>query len=257
MPFTKSPTKPIDRTRSELQHHAYTCYGFKVSTPAMPTTGFNGQTVDSITGNYHLGLGYRTYNCTLMRFHSPDSASPFGKGGLNAYAYCSGDPINYQDPSGRGQVGSKSKTKKYDKTVAGSRDKALQAIDKYSELRKYKPITDMSENRDELKIISELGKGIDAINTLKAENEAFVYSLKPAKQVKYLSKTGKIQHSKIINELNYSEYDHALEAYKKLENKADKLLRARTEGREATPTTIDNPTSSPALAEQNVNVRNQ
>ena len=36
-----------------------------------------------------------------MRFNSPDTLSPFGKGGINAYAYCAGDPVNRSDPSGR------------------------------------------------------------------------------------------------------------------------------------------------------------
>ena len=32
--------------------------------------------------------------------------SPFGRGGLNAYVYCSGDPINHDDPSGHfGELG--------------------------------------------------------------------------------------------------------------------------------------------------------
>ncbi|MNP37728.1 hypothetical protein D3C76_1311900 [compost metagenome] len=35
-----------------------------------------------------------------MRFDSPDTFSPFGKGGVNAYAYCQNDPINQVDPSG-------------------------------------------------------------------------------------------------------------------------------------------------------------
>ncbi|POQ04291.1 MULTISPECIES: RHS repeat-associated core domain-containing protein [Pseudomonas syringae group] len=62
---------------------------------------FNGELLDSITGHYLLGNGDRAYNPVLMRFNSPDSLSPFGKGGLNAYAYCGGDPVNRTDPDGR------------------------------------------------------------------------------------------------------------------------------------------------------------
>lgn len=61
---------------------------------------FTGQLYDSHVGGYHLGNGRRTYNPVLMRFHSPDSLSPFSTGGLNAYAYCAGDPVNRVDPSG-------------------------------------------------------------------------------------------------------------------------------------------------------------
>ena len=62
--------------------------------------GFNGERPDPVTGHYILGNGYRAFNPVLMRFNSPDSWSPFGDGGLNAYAYCAGDPINKYDPSG-------------------------------------------------------------------------------------------------------------------------------------------------------------
>lgn len=73
-----------------------------IHTPHMgPLLGFTGQPRDPFTGCYHLGNGHRTYNPVLMRFHSADRLSPFGKGGLNAYAYCQGDPVNYQDPSGQ------------------------------------------------------------------------------------------------------------------------------------------------------------
>jgi RHS repeat-associated protein len=51
-------------------------------------------------GWYLLGNGYRAYNPRLMRFHSPDSWSPFGRGGLNPYMYCVGDPVNRSDPTG-------------------------------------------------------------------------------------------------------------------------------------------------------------
>ncbi|RMT76888.1 RHS repeat-associated core domain-containing protein [Pseudomonas viridiflava] len=77
---------------------AYTPYGHNVAKDHLP--GFNGEHPDPVTGHYLLGNGYRAYSPVLMRFNSPDSLSPFGKGGLNAYAYCEGDPVNRSDPSG-------------------------------------------------------------------------------------------------------------------------------------------------------------
>ncbi|EPN21074.1 hypothetical protein A259_08609 [Pseudomonas syringae pv. actinidiae ICMP 19070] len=80
---------------------AYTPYGHRhPSTGPMNLPGFTGQRVDPVTGHYLLGNGYRAFNPVLMRFNSPDSLSPFGKGGLNAYGYCEGDPVNGVDPSG-------------------------------------------------------------------------------------------------------------------------------------------------------------
>ncbi|KPY85893.1 RHS repeat-associated core domain-containing protein [Pseudomonas syringae pv. tagetis] len=80
---------------------AYTPYGHRhPSAGPMNLPGFTGQRVDPVTGHYLLGNGYRAFNPVLMRFNSPDSLSPFGEGGLNAYAYCGGDPVNGADPSG-------------------------------------------------------------------------------------------------------------------------------------------------------------
>jgi RHS repeat-associated protein len=62
--------------------------------------GFAGERPDLVTGHYPLGNGYRSYNPVLMRFNQPDSLSPFGEGGVNAYAYCQGDPVNRSDPTG-------------------------------------------------------------------------------------------------------------------------------------------------------------
>ncbi|WP_217977518.1 RHS repeat-associated core domain-containing protein [Stenotrophomonas rhizophila] len=62
--------------------------------------GYNGVLHEAAGSWQILGNGYRVYNPVLMRFHSPDDMSPFGKGGLNAYGYCQLDPINQVDPSG-------------------------------------------------------------------------------------------------------------------------------------------------------------
>jgi len=62
--------------------------------------GFCGELSMIGSAHYPLGNGYRLYNPVLMRFHKPDSLSPFGAGGLNAYAYCKGDPVNYKDSTG-------------------------------------------------------------------------------------------------------------------------------------------------------------
>lgn len=47
-----------------------------------------------------LGNGNRVFSPWLMKFQSPDDLSPFEQGGLNAYAYCEGDPVNYLDSTG-------------------------------------------------------------------------------------------------------------------------------------------------------------
>lgn len=87
---------------SESGHMAYTAYGAQPRDVAQIShSGFNGQLRVQGTGWYHLGNGHRIYNPVLMRFHSPDALSPFGDGGLNPYAYCLGDPVNYVDPTGQ------------------------------------------------------------------------------------------------------------------------------------------------------------
>ncbi|MEN5036798.1 RHS repeat-associated core domain-containing protein [Pseudomonas sp. TWI929] len=79
---------------------SYTAYGHL---PARVTArlGFNGEMRDSVMQAYALGNGHRFYRPALMRFLNPDAMSPFGRGGVNAYCYCEGDPINNADPSGR------------------------------------------------------------------------------------------------------------------------------------------------------------
>ncbi|RMO85438.1 YD repeat protein [Pseudomonas syringae pv. philadelphi] len=79
----------------------YTVYGHASGEePPSGRLGFNGELHESETGWQLLGNGYRAYNPVLMRFHSPDSLSPFGEGGLNAYAYGEGDSVNGVDLTG-------------------------------------------------------------------------------------------------------------------------------------------------------------
>ena len=84
---------------------AHTPYGHRPSASGLLSLlGFNGERPDPVTGCYLLGNGYRAFNPVLMRFNSPDSWSPFGKGGVNAYSYCVGDPVNRRDPTGHNWV---------------------------------------------------------------------------------------------------------------------------------------------------------
>lgn len=90
---------------SRLYSRVYTPYGHRPPLEGYSNLlGFNGERVDPFTGHYLLGNGYRSFNPVLMRFNSPDRHSPFGEGGLNAYAYCLGDPVNREDSTGRSSV---------------------------------------------------------------------------------------------------------------------------------------------------------
>jgi RHS repeat-associated protein len=115
VPEFRSAEKPTFSTESTNSSHsiigeivdgktntiAYSTYGEQSAQHGIETRlGFNGQLRERHIGWYLLGNGYRAYNPRLMRFHSPDSWSPFGRGGLNAYMYCVGDPVNRSDPTG-------------------------------------------------------------------------------------------------------------------------------------------------------------
>ena len=82
------------------QSFVFTAYGHCHASSGPPSLGYNGERFETLTGHYLLGNGYRAYNPVLMRFNSPDSLSPFGRGGINAYVYCGADPVNRVDPSG-------------------------------------------------------------------------------------------------------------------------------------------------------------
>lgn len=90
VPRVGRPTEPL----------AFSVYGFLRSGARDDRLGYNGQRLDGLTQGYFLGNGRRLYSPVLMRFCSPDVYSPFDKGGLNAYAYCAGDPVNFNDNKG-------------------------------------------------------------------------------------------------------------------------------------------------------------
>ena len=95
----RSVLNALDATQPHLL--VYTPYGHRpAENGLLSLLGFNGERPDPVTGHYHLGSGYRQFNPVLMRFNSPDSWSPFGEGRVNAYAYCGGEPMNRNDPSG-------------------------------------------------------------------------------------------------------------------------------------------------------------
>ncbi|MCU1761984.1 RHS repeat-associated core domain-containing protein [Pseudomonas sp. 14P_8.1_Bac3] len=99
----KSRLLCTDQQRSLLQ--LSDPFSSRVSTPyghdrADSLLGYTGERRDPVTGHYLLGNGHRAFNPVLMRFNGPDRLSPFGRGGLNPYAYCLGDPVNFTDPSG-------------------------------------------------------------------------------------------------------------------------------------------------------------
>ncbi|WP_306579763.1 RHS repeat-associated core domain-containing protein [Pseudomonas sp.] len=78
----------------------YSPYGFSPVQKKLAMIAFTGEWRDTQTGCYPLGNGHRLFSPSLRRLTEPDVLSPFGKGGLNAYAYCGNDPVNRVDPSG-------------------------------------------------------------------------------------------------------------------------------------------------------------
>lgn len=96
----RSVLNMLDSNRPNLL--AYTPYGHRPSgNGLLSLLGFNGERLDAVTGWYLLGTGHhRPFNPVLGGFICPDSWSPFGAGGANAYAYCGRDPVNRNDPTG-------------------------------------------------------------------------------------------------------------------------------------------------------------
>jgi len=94
-----------EQSEEEQEDHRFTAYGYDPGAHlGLSLLNFTGEWFQTATGCYLLGNGYRAYSPRLGRFHSPDSLSPFAQGGINAYCYCEGDPVNHSDPSGHVRV---------------------------------------------------------------------------------------------------------------------------------------------------------
>lgn len=108
----------------QLNALGYTVYDYRYAAGHLShLPGFNGELPDTLTGHYLLGNGYRAFNPVLMRFNSPDSLSPFGEAGINAYCYCQGNPVGQIDPSGHWPV-----FRKLDKWLSMTKPKAATNI---------------------------------------------------------------------------------------------------------------------------------
>jgi RHS repeat-associated protein len=171
---------------------AYTPYGHRP--PANDLLGFNGERPDPVTGHYLLGNGYRAFNPALMRFNSPDSLSPFGEGGLNAYGYCAGDPINRADPTGH--VSFKLWGDVIYRFVVGNLEKLFGVT--RSPIRNYRNIANGvavfdNESQNQLNIVAHGGPPIDS---------KFPYVIAENMRI-----TPKQLHTRIKNRVNLNNYD--------------------------------------------------
>lgn len=81
----------------------YGAYGQRRVPPGDAQAAYTGAIGEREAGGYL--LEDRLYVPSLRRFVNPDPFSPFEEGGLNRYAYCSGDPVGRVDPNGHSWLG--------------------------------------------------------------------------------------------------------------------------------------------------------
>lgn len=127
---TDNSDSPLAVSERLLKQLAFTPFGY---TPRYDTSvvAFKGERQDPHTQHYLLGKGYRGFNPKLMRFNSPDSFSPFARGGLNSYAFVGNDPINFSDPSGHNRQGFLRGLSQVGRRVWNSLSNAAAGVDPY------------------------------------------------------------------------------------------------------------------------------
>ena len=106
--FLHNDNTILDNSGNIVVKYAYDAYGnCKVVSGAdseiatLNPFRYRGCYYDRETGLYYLNARY--YNPEWRRFISPDDTAyldPETVNGLNLYAYCNNDPVNYADPSG-------------------------------------------------------------------------------------------------------------------------------------------------------------
>ena len=147
----------------------YSPYGHRPSASGLHSLlGFAGERPDTFTRHYLLGNGYRAFNPILMRFTSPDNLSPFGKGDVNAYAYCLGDPVNFSDPTGHVLDAIKKMFKPFVKFTGRNvpLPNSLEGIrvDEFLEISKYLGHSDMDSLSNVSHRLNELSNAASATN---------------------------------------------------------------------------------------------
>ena len=157
--------------------------------------GFNGEWYDPLTGAYALGLGYRSYSPTLMRFVGPDELSPFLEGGLNTYAYCKNDPVNYRDGTGHAPTAAQ---------LLAGRKRLKPSAHVQTELKPIikKPL----EKTDTPSVKSSPQK-----KTVSFAEDTVFERKRPVEHDRYQERktlTNKLSNMHMFNELVYSDLDH-------------------------------------------------